>query len=302
MDRLSCDRMFVAIIEAGGFAKAAERRGTSAGQASKMLSALEKELGVRLLNRSTRALSPTEVGRAYFDRVRQVLEDIDELDDVIKAKSGSPRGRLRLTVPMSLGSQVVVPSLLLFAKQFPGIELDVNLSDRIVNLVDEGFDAAVRVGSPGSPSMISRRLWQAGVVMVAAPEYLHSVTFPAHPADLAGLSCILDKNFGDPFHWRFRDPSTQQPINVPITGRLGFSGAEACLAAAAQGFGIARVPGFMASEKITDGNLVRILSDFEEAPYPVYLVYPPGRHLAAKLRVLVDFLVAHFAAMRDGSG
>ncbi|UWU26220.1 substrate binding domain-containing protein (plasmid) [Rhizobium sp. CB3060] len=223
------------------------------------------------------------------------MEDIDELDESVKAMAGSAWGRLRITAPMSLGSEVVVPALLQFAKSYPNIEIDLSVSDRIVNLVDEGFDAAVRVGTPGSASMISRRLWEARVVLVAAPQYLETAKIPTHPNDLKELDCVLDTNFGDPYHWRFKEPKTHEPITVPVSGRLSFSGAEACLAAAEKGFGVSRVPSFMAVRKIQDGSLRHLLADFEEAPYPVYAVYPPGRHQAIKLRVFVDFLVAHFS-------
>lgn len=294
MDRLSCDRMFVAIMEAGSFARAAERLGTSSGQASKMVSRLEQELGVRLLNRSTRAISPTEVGRAYFERIRHVLEDIDALNDAVKSRSGAPTGRLRLTVPMSFG--VVLSSLLAaFARAYPAIELHVSYNDRVVNLIDEGFDAGVRIGSPADSTLIARRLCDARIVQTASRDFLKANPGLLHPRDLGRCNCILDTNLRDPFAWHFRDPESKEEFSVPVVGRLQFSSPEACLVAAEQGLGVAYGPSFMAGPRLRAGALVRLFPEFEAEPRGIYAIYPPGRHLAAKVRVLVDFLAERFA-------
>src|SRR3712207_4294235 len=154
MDRLSCDRMFLAVVEGGSFARAAERLGTSSGQASKLVSKLEAELGVRLLHRTTRALSPTEAGQAYFARLRPLLEDLDALDAEVRDRSLTPRGTVRVTAPLSFGTLRLAPILTRFALAHPLIALDVRLSDRLVSLVDEGFDLAVRVGRPSDSSLV----------------------------------------------------------------------------------------------------------------------------------------------------
>lgn len=160
--------MFVAVMETGSFTAAAERLGTSSGQASKLVSRLENELGVRLLSRTTRAVSPTEAGHAYFDRLRPLLEEFDNLDAAVRDKSGAPRGRLRLTVPLTFGTTEIAPGLNKFASKFPEIELDVSFSDRMVNLVDEGFDMAIRVGRADDSSMIARKLCDVRIVIVGS--------------------------------------------------------------------------------------------------------------------------------------
>lgn len=165
MERLDYDRMFVAVMERGSFAQAAARLGTSSGQASKLVSRLEAGLGVRLLNRTTRALSPTEVGQAYFEGIKQLLEDLDALDESIKNRSGAASGKLRLTAPMSFGTTQLAPALIDFAQLYPGIDLDVSFNDRVVNLVDEGFDAGVRIGNPSDSSLIARKLCSSRVVI-----------------------------------------------------------------------------------------------------------------------------------------
>lgn len=286
--------MLVAVMETGSFAKAAERLGMSSGQASKLVSRLEQDLGVRLLNRTTRALSPTEVGQAYFERIKQVLDDLDALDEAIKTRSGAAKGRLRLTAPMSFGSVQLAPALIDFAQAYPGIELDVSFSDRVVNLIDEGFDAGVRIGNPADSSLIARKLCDARVVVAASPSYLKTHGAPATPSYLAKHTCILDTNFRDPFAWRFRDPASQELLTVTITGRLRFSSADACLIAAERGLGIAHAPSFMAGPRFRERRLVPLLQDYEDRSMGIYAIYPPGKHLALKVRVLIDFLAERF--------
>ena len=293
MERLDCDRMFVAVLEAGSFAAAARRLGTSSGHASKLISKLEADLGVQLIKRTTRALSPTEVGQAYYERVKTLLDEFDALDASVRNASGAPTGRLRLTAPLSFGGTQLVPVLLAFAQAFPDIQLDVDFSDRVVNLVDEGFDAAIRIGKPGDSSLIARRLCDVRVVPLAATSYLDTRGTPLHPDDLIGHECIIDANFRDPLNWPFRrDDGTT--LLVPVAGRLRFSNGEACLAAAEAGFGIAYVPTFIAGSSLRAGRVHTLLPGMEMTPHGLFALYPPGRHLAVKVRALVDFLVTWF--------
>lgn len=296
MDRLDCDRMFVAVMETGSFARAAERLRTSPGQASKLVSRLESELGVRLLNRTTRALAATEAGQAYFERMRNLLADFDALDAAVRSASTTPRGRLRITAPVSFGTRQLAPVLVDFARQYPEIELDVSFSDRVVNLVDEGYDAAIRIGKPADTSLIARRLCEARIILCASADYLARKGTPTEVSDLAGHDCIIDTNFRDPGTWRFRNGDGKE-VALDVDGRLRFSNAEVVLAAAEAGLGIARTPSFNAGPRLRDGALVPLLRGFEEPALAVHALYPPGRHLAIKVRVFIDFLVAHF---RDG--
>lgn len=294
MDRLDCDRMFVAVMETGSFSKAAARLGTSSGQASKLVSHLEKNLAVRLFNRTTRALSPTEMGQAYFERINRLLEDLDALDESIKNLSGVASGRLRLTAPTSFSTVQLAPALMDFARLYPAIDLDVDFSDRVVNLVDDGFDAGVRIGNPSDSSLIVRKLCDARVVIAASPAYLGKRGEPATPQDLAAHDCVLDTNFRDPLVWRFRNLAGDASIAIDVRGRLRFSSADTCLAAAETGLGVARVPSFMAGPLFRTGRLVPLLRQFEDRPLGIYAIYPPGRRLALKARVLVDFLAERF--------
>lgn len=279
-------------METGSLAAAALRLGLSSGQASKLLSRLETELGVRLLNRTTRALSPTEAGQAYYDRIRTILDDLDTLDAQMKDRAATPRGRLRLSAPLTFGTLCLVPALNDFSRLYSQIELDVAFSDRMVNLVDEGFDAAIRAGRVDDSRLVARKLCAMGTIVVAAESYLDRQGMPAHPADLAQHRCIIDTNFRDPLLWRFRDRGVAH--NQPVAGPLRFSNAEACLCAAEAGLGIAHVPDFLAGPSLAAGRVRAVLTDFSDAEGGIYALYPQGRHLAAKVRLLVDFLVQRF--------
>jgi DNA-binding transcriptional LysR family regulator len=285
--------MFVAVMEAGSFARAAERMRTSPGQASKLISRLETDLGVRLLNRTTRALAATEAGQAYFERMRLLLADFDAVEEAVRNASGTPRGRLRVTAPVSFGAIQLAPVLVDFARQFPQIELDVSFSDRVVSLVDEGFDVAIRIGSPADSSLIARHLCEARIVVCASQAYLQEHQVPSVPSDLKSHDCIIDTNFREPGVWAFRETDGMDTL-VEVTGRLRFSNAEVALTAAEAGLGIARAPSFIAGPRFRDNRLVPLLGKFEAKPLAIYAIYPPGRHLAIKVRVFVDFLIASF--------
>lgn len=293
MDRLECDRMFIAVMEVGSFTGAAEKLGTRSGQASKLISRLETELGVRLLNRTTRSVAPTEAGRAYYDRLKPLVDEFDALDLDVRNISQSPRGRLRLTAPLTFGTLELAPALNMFAGLYPDIELDVSFSDRVVNVVDEGFDLAVRVGRPGDSSLIIRKLCAVRIVVVGAPAYLKQHDTPTSPADLAHHTCIIDTNFREPNRWPFTRETGEIEI-ASVQGRIRYSNAQACLQAAELGLGLACVPAFVAGEALRSGRLIRLLPLFETDPYDVHVLYPHSRHLATKVRLLVDFLSAHY--------
>jgi DNA-binding transcriptional LysR family regulator len=294
MDRLACNRMFAAVMELGSFAAAAARLGTSSGQASKLVARLESDLGVRLLNRTTRALSPTEAGQAYYDRLRAILDDLDALDQSVRNVAARPSGRLKVTVPLSFGTTGLRACLNEFALAYPEILLDVSFTDRLVSLVDEGFDAAIRVGRPVDSSLVARKLREANTILVASGEYLARHGEPMHPKALSSHVCVIDTNFRDPFVWRFRDGDGF--MNVAISGRVRYSSAEASLGAAEAGLGIANVPDFVAEESLRAGRVRMVLRDFVDKPMGIYAMYPPGRHLAVNVRAFVDFLAEWFAA------
>lgn len=293
MDRLAADRMFIAVMETGSFAAAARRLGTSAGQASKLISALETELGTRLLNRTTRALAPTELGQKYFAQIRNIVADLDALDQSLNEAGEAPRGRLRLSVPISLGTMQLAHALSAFAEAYPGIDLDVSFSDRFVSVVDEGFDAAIRVGHPVDSSLIARKLGSARLVTVASPGYLAARGRPATPEELGQHACILDTNTREPGLWRFASGT------VAVRGRLRYSNALACLVAAEHGLGLARTPSFVARESLAAGRVERVLEAHDPPAAGIFAVYPAGRYMPLKVRVLIDFLASVLARIEE---
>lgn len=294
MNRYDCDRMLVAVLELGSFAAAARRIGVSSATASKMIARLEQELGVQLIQRTTRALSATEAGQLYFEGIRGVLESLDELDTAVTTRSAEPAGHLRISVPHTFGVRWVVPSLNAFAARYQRISLDVSFADRAVNLVQEGYDAAVRIGRLTDSTLVARRLTSSRAWLVAAKGYLDQHGTPQTPGDLAKHDCVIDTNFPDPCIWRFDAGAHEPAVRVAVESRLSFSDAEAVLEAARAGLGVARIPSFVASSSVADGHLVRLLPRWTIPGTGVYVVHPAGRRPPHKVRLLIDWLVDHF--------
>src|SRR5690349_7286907 len=241
MDRLDEIRAFVAVAEAKSFTKGAGKLDVSGAQVSKLVARLENRLGARLLNRTTRDVSLTETGQAYLERARELLEEFDALETSVRDQRG-PSGNLKVSAPVSFGAGQLTPALLDFASQCLAVSLDVHFSDRLVNLVEEGFDVAVRIGTLSDSSLVARRLAAVRLVTCASPAYLAGAGVPITLEDLAPHEAILDTNLRDPTLWRFgRGPTAE---DVRVRGRLRFSGAEACVDAALRGFGILRTPAF----------------------------------------------------------
>lgn len=296
MDRLDEIRAFVAVAEARSFTQGARKLDVSGAQVSKLVARLENRLGARLLNRTTRDVSLTETGRAYLERAGDLLEEFDALETSVRDQRG-PSGNLKVSAPVSFGKDQLTSALLDFASDCLAVSLDVHLSDRMVNLVEEGFDVAVRIGHLQDSSLVARRLAAVRMVTCAAPAYLAGAGVPRTLEDLAGHEAILDTNARDATIWRFgRRAETQ---DVRVHGRLRFNGAEACVEAALRGFGILRTPAFAAAEALRAGRLVPILCDYEPEEIYVHAVYPHARHLAAKVRGFVDFLAQRYAGEPD---
>lgn len=296
MDRLDEIRAFTAVADARSFTHGARKLGVSGAQVSKLVARLENRLGARLLNRTTRDVSLTDTGQAYLERARELLDGFDALEGSVRDQSG-PSGLLKVSAPVSFGKGQLTSALLDFARSYPAVSLDVTLADRMVNLVEEGFDVAVRIGHLTDSSLVARRLAAVRVVTCAAPDYLVRRGTPQGPEDLADHDAILDANARDAAIWSFGAQEARRDVRVQ--GRLKFNGAEACVAAAVGGFGVARSPAFAAADDLRAGRLVPILCDLEPEPIHVHAVYPHARHLAAKVRVFVDFLVTRYAGEPD---
>jgi DNA-binding transcriptional LysR family regulator len=292
MDRLDEIGAFTAVAEARSFTQGARKLGISSAQVSKLVARLENRLGARLLNRTTRDVSLTDTGRAYLERARDLLEEFESLETSVRDQSG-PRGVLKVSAPVSFGGRQLVPALLDFAAAYPDVSLDVSSTDRMVNLVEEGFDVAVRIGTLGDSSLVARKLAAVRMVTCAAPSYLERAGDVQNLDDLTRHEAIIDTNSADPMIWRFGPQSDRREVRVH--GRLRFSGAEACVAAARRGLGVTRTPAFAAAEDLREGRLTPLLCSFEPEMIHVHAVYPHARHLAAKVRVFVDFLAKRYA-------
>lgn len=292
MDRFDEINAFAAVADARSFTQGARRLGVSSAQVSKLVARLENRLGARLLNRTTRDVSLTDTGRAYLERARSLMEDFETLEGSVRDQTG-PRGTLKISAPVSFGATQLTPALLDFAAAYPEVSLDVSSTDRMVSLVEEGFDVGVRIGLLPDSSVIARKLAAVRMVTCASPDYLHAAGMPATPADLAKHEAILDNNMRDPTVWQFGSPS--DPFEVRVHGRLRFGGADACVAAARRGLGVTRTPAFAAAEDLRAGRLVPLMCAYESQLIHVHAVYPHARHLAAKVRVFVDFLAERYS-------
>jgi DNA-binding transcriptional LysR family regulator len=292
MDRFDEINAFAAVADARSFTQGARRLGVSSAQVSKLVARLENRLGARLLNRTTRDVSLTDTGRAYLERARSLLEDFEALEGSVRDQSG-PRGLLKISAPVSFGANQLTPALLDFAAAYPEVSLDVSSTDRMVNLVEEGFDVGVRIGQLADSSVIARKLAAVRLVTCAAPAYLQAAGTPATPQDLARHEAILDNNMRDPTAWTYGQGG--EGFDVRVHGRLRFGGADACVAAARRGLGIALTPAFAAAEDLRAGRLTPLLCAYEAQLVHVHAVYPHARHLAAKVRVFVDFLAERYA-------
>lgn len=288
MDNLNETKTFLAVTDALSFAAAARRLRMSPAQASKLVSRLEQRLGVRLLNRTTRDVSLTDAGANYAARARSLVEEFDALETTARVGGRALKGILRIAAPVSFASSVLDDILIDFAKAEKELTLEVSYADRAINIVEEGYDVAVRVGAMSDSSLVAKKLGETRILCSASGKYLSAKGRPTKPEQLADHSCIIDLNAREPFLWPFLTGRRESAVR--INGRLRFSRAETCLRAARLGFGIARSPAFAAMPQLRSGALIPVLEGFEPAPLPINAIYPNARHLPAKVRAFLDFL------------
>ena len=295
MDTLTRMRAFIDVVEAEGFSAAARKIGRSKALLSKYVRELEDELGALLLNRTTRQFSLTEAGHTYYRRATEIVREIDSLADAVRDSSGDVRGRIRLTAPRTFADAPIGQSLIDFAKEHPDIVLDIHLDDRFVDLVEEGYDLAIRITRLESSSLIARKLAAFGIRICAAPELIEKHGRPTRPQDLAQMPCVIDTNGRWLSNWPFVN-ERGEPITVAVTGRLEVNSPQSVRAAAVAGLGFATMPDFIARPALDDGTLVSVLDEFIPSGGGIFAVYPHRRYLPAKVRVFVDFLVQWFKA------
>jgi DNA-binding transcriptional LysR family regulator len=289
MDGIGVVPVFVAVAESGGFAAAARRLGVSKSAVSKRIALLEERLGVRLFHRSTRKVSLTEAGEHYFAHAVRALGAAREAEDAVLALQGAPKGRLRINAPMSFGRLHIAPLIPEFLEIYPGISIDIVMDDRVMDLVAEGFDLAIRGGSLDSSSLIARKIAPLNNMLLAAPAYVARHGEPSVPEDLLSHNCLHYAYSRDTREWIFL--SADDEFSISTTGSYRVNNGEALREAAVAGTGIARLQTFVAGPDIAAGRLVRILPDHQMPAQSLYAVFPERRHLPAKVRTFVDFIV-----------
>ena len=296
MDRLTGVGVFVAVVETGSFTAAGEKLRLSKAAVSKQIARLEERLGARLLNRTTRRLSLTEAGSAYLAFCQRILAEAEEAERVVGGLQLAPSGILRVSAPMSFGVQHLTPVAADYLARYPAVGLDLVLNDRYVDLVDEGFDLAIRIGDLPDSSLIGRTLAASRRVLVAAPSYLAGGHPPRCLDDIRAHCCISYSYQATGEAWRYRDRQGRNHL-VPIDARLRMNNGDAVRIAVLAGLGLATLPEFLIRADLAAGRLCELpLIDGEPGPLSIQAVYPPGRSVSAKVRSFIDHVAAAFAA------
>ncbi len=292
MDRIDSLRLFVAVAELGSFTKAAEKEGMTPGAASKQITALETRLQARLLERTTRSVRLTDAGQALLERIRPWLSEFELIEDGFADDDAAPVGVLRISAPVDFGARILMPVVADFMRKWPGVDVRISMADRMVDLVDEGFDLAVRIGHLTDSSLIAKKIAPACMSVVASPDYLAATGHPDNPADLVSHDCIIDRNKPAPQLWKFSQGDATEEVKV--SGRLTLNGATAAIEAAAQGLGIACSPSWAARDALRAGRVVPVLVDWEPDHRDLWAVFPSSRYLSQRVRLFVDHLADSF--------
>lgn len=294
MDKLDAMQTFVRIVETGSFVEAAASRAMSATAASRRMAELESHLGVRLLQRTTRKLSLTAAGRQYYERCMQILSELAEAEAEVGLETRTPTGLLRINAPLLFGRLYLAPVLPAFSRRYPEVGFSVVLSDRVVDIVEEGFDLAIQIAEhmPAS-TWIARRIASIPILICASPEYLARHGTPTRPADLANHNCLIYTTMERATDWTFGTAANQ--VSVRVSGNLSANSVDVLHQAALAGEGIIREPVFTLAADLREGRLVPLLQEFSPVDMALHVVYASRRHLSAKVRVFADFLFDQFA-------
>jgi DNA-binding transcriptional LysR family regulator len=289
-------QVFVRIVESGSLTAAADALGVSVPSVVRSLAALERAVGVRLLNRTTRRSSLSDEGREYYERCRRVLSEVEAADAALSARQVEPKGRLRLTAPVMYGRLRVAPIVTEFVAKYPGVEVELLLLDRVVDLVEEGIDAAIRISSLPESSLVALRIGETRRVLCAAPAYLRQAGVPKTPAELAGHRCILFTGLTSSNEWSF---AGEPPTRVPIRPVLRTNQFDVAIDAVLEGLGCGQFLCYQVEALTQRMKLRRILERFEPLPVPIQIVYPHARLLSPNVRAFVDMAVARLRARRS---
>lgn len=278
--------MFIAVCEANGFAPAARRLAVSPSVVTRQIARLEERLGVRLLHRTTRAVRLTDAGQRYLQRARQILADVEEAELSAQSEKSEPQGRLAVTAPLIFGRMHVAPVLARLTQRFPRLAVELHLSDRISNLVEEGHDAAIRIGHLPDSQLIARRLGETRRVLVGSPGYLRTAGRPKHPSDLSRWNLIAFSALAPTTDWPFQENGAE--TRVRVAPRYVTNSGDAAITQALDGGGLTFALCYQVKDAVAQGHLKEVLKDFSLPPVPISAVYPSSRLLSSKVRALVD--------------
>lgn len=289
MDSLTDIAVFVQVVDSGSFTAAAEKLGLSKSVVSKYVTRLENHLDARLLNRTTRRLSLTEVGHSFYERSQRGLQELEAAEAEVSCLQNAPRGTLRLNAPMSFGILHIAPILHDFLATYPDLSVDINLDDRQVDLVAEGFDLAIRIAELPDSSLVARRLGPCRHLVCATPEYLQRHGVPHTPEDLREHNVMTYKYQESANAWHFL-ATDGKPVSVPVSGSIQMNNSLALREALLGGIGITRTPTFVVGPDIRSGRLQSVLTNYQSLEVSIYVVYPQRRHLSPKVRAFIDFM------------
>lgn len=281
---------FVSSVNAGSFTAAAKHLGLTRSAVGKSVVRLETRLKVRLLNRTTRSLSLTDDGQILYERCIGILEDLDSVEDALALRRITPSGRLRISLPVAIGRIHVVPHIESCLREWPALSIDATFSDRLVDVIDEGYDLVMRIGpAKEDSSLLTRTIGLQKMITCASPQYLESRKAPQCPDDLSAHECLHFVANGRLLPWDFKVAG--EKVSIVHPGRLRMDSSEALLRAAVAGFGVATLPSYLLSDDLRSGKLVALLEGFSEEAVPIRIIYPSKRHLSPKIRLFIDRLV-----------
>ena len=297
MDQIQAMRIFVRVVEAGTFTHAADSLALPKATVTKQIQALEARLRVKLLNRTTRRVTVTADGAAYYERVVRLLTDFDDIEASVSNARANPRGRLRVDVGTTVARHLIIPKLSQFYQRYPEIQLDLGVSDRIVDLISDNVDCVIRGGNLIEPSLVARRIGNLEFITVASPAYLAQHGTPAHPLDIerdhqivAYFGAHTSRQYPLEFH------AEGEVVEIPGPSKISVNESGAYIEAVLAGLGIGQISTFQAERYLASGEMQRLLPEWRHPLLPVYVVYPPNRHLSAKVRAFVDWAAELFAA------
>jgi DNA-binding transcriptional LysR family regulator len=293
MDRFLEMQTFNAVVDAGSFVKAADALDLSKAAVSRYVVDIETRLGVRLLHRTTRKLSLTEEGQVFYARSKELLAELQEAEDEVTARVDAASGLLRVNAPFTFGILHLAPLWGEFKAQHPKVTLDITLADRLVDLVEEGYDMAIRIATLENSSLVSKRLATTRMALCASPQYLATHGTPQHPSELADHAVISYSYWATRDEWKFTGP--QGPVSVKTRPCIHTNSGDTCRAAALAHQGVILQPTFLVGKDLADGSLVELMPDYRSLELGIYAVYPTRKHVSAKVRALIDFLAVHFA-------